>query len=464
MSVFDPERLIRALAPFPEAGRVWVAYSGGLDSTVLLRAAAAVRERLPGALWAVHVDHGLNPDSARWAEHCQATCAGLAIPCEVRRLELSPAPGESLEAVAREARYGALATLLAPGDLLLTAHTQDDQAETLLLALIRGSGVHGLAAMPTVADLGLGRLVRPLLDARRPTLERYARALDLAWVEDPSNASLSIDRNYLRNLVMPLIKERWPAAPVTLSRAACHCAEAAAVVDQTAGESLCRLAGERPGTLSIPGLLGLAAPRRKAVLRLWLRRRGFGPPDTAHLERILSEVLRARPDADPLVAWPGCEIRRYRRDLYSMHPLPPQPRGLEIHWEGPTLDLPHGLGTLERVPEGPGAQLTGTQLRALRVCFGVTELTCRPLGIPHGRSLKNLYQEAGIPAWLRPYVPLLFDGNDLVAAVGVCRCEPANGPPQSDGEPDDRPPGPPAPPVPAVRWSGHPWEWLGYFA
>ena len=453
MSALDPENLVSVLAPFQGAGRVWVAYSGGLDSTTLLSAAAAVRERLPGPLWAVHVDHGLHPDSARWAAHCQTVCDSLAIPFLARRLELRAAPGESLEAVAREARYGALATLLAPGDLLLTAHTQDDQAETLLLALIRGSGVQGLAAMPTVANLGTGRLVRPLLKARRHDLERYARTLGLSWVEDPSNGELSFDRNYLRNCVMPLIRGRWPSASSTLARSAAHCAEAAAVVDKAAGEALAGLAGERPGTVSIPGLLRLDTPLRKAALRVWLRRRGFLLPDTAHLERILAEVLPARADAAPLVAWRGCEIRRYRQDLFSLSPLPPSPLGIEISWKGATLDLPNGLGTLERCRPGSAERSATTALRTLTVRFALSELTCRPPGTAHHRPLKKIFQEAGIPPWLRPYVPLLFDGEELAALAGVCRCERARSDKGQDG----------TGPVAAVRWSGHPWEALGYF-
>ncbi len=466
MSVFDPESLVSTLAPFEAAGRVWIAYSGGLDSTVLLRAAAAVRERLPGPLWAVHIDHGLHPDSGRWAEHCRVTCEDLAIPLRERRVEVKPGRGESREAVARAARYGDFVVLLGPGDLLLTAHHQDDQAETLLLALIRGSGVHGLAAMPVVADLGLGRLVRPLLDYPRTALEHYARTLGLTWLEDPSNREPAMDRNYLRQLVLPLMRERWPAVSATLARSAAHCADAAALVDLAAGRELAGLGGECPGTLSIPGLMRQERTLRKAVLRLWLRRRGFLGPDSAHLTRILDEVLPARPDADPLVAWRGCEVRRYRQDLFALRPLPPVPTGQALWWEGPVLELPHGLGTLERVPEGERMARTGAALPPLRVRFGVSELACRPPGSACNRPLKKLFQEAGVPPWLRPYVPLVFDGDDLVAVVGVCPCARTEGVPDTATEAiAAEAPAVTAfvPPAPTVHWSGHPWESLGYF-
>jgi tRNA(Ile)-lysidine synthase len=463
MSAFDPQSLLPLLTACAPVGRVWAAYSGGLDSTALLRALAAVRERLPGPLSAVHIDHGLHPDSSAWAEHCHATCEGLAIPFLARRLDLKPAPGESLEARAREARYGAFATLLAPGDVLLTAHTQDDQAEPLLLALIRGSGVHGLAAMPVTADLGLGRLVRPLLQCSRADLEGYANTLGLTWLTDPSNAELTMDRNYLRNLVMPLMRERWPAVAATLSRSAAHCAEAAEVVDLVAGRELPTLGGERPGTLAITALGRLAPVVRKAVLRLWLRRRGFRVPSTAHLGRILTEVLPARSDAAPLVAWAGCEVRRYRTDLFALRPLPAPPLGLDLAWEGARLELPDGLGALVRDPGEGEAGVTADRPTSWRVRFGITEQGCRlHAGGPH-RPLKKIYQEAGVPPWLRPYVPLVFDGEDLVAVAGVCSCEPGAEDSRSGAVTEEQEPGVTATAV-EVRWSGHPWESLGFFA
>ena len=445
-------------------GRIWVAYSGGLDSTALLSAAVAVRDRLPGALWAVHIDHGLHPESARWGEHCRLICEGLAIPCCVCRLEIKPVPGESLEAVARAARYGEFAAMLAPDDLLLTAHHQDDQAETLLLALIRGSGVHGLAAMPFTADLGLGRLVRPLLGITRADLEHYARTLGLTWVEDPSNRQPAMDRNYLRHRVMPLMRERWPALSATLARSARHCAEAAVLVDLAAGRELIGLTGERPGTLAIPALARLEPALRKAALRLWLRRSGFATPDTAHLRRIVDEVLPARPDADPQVSWPGCEVRRYRGDLFALRPLPVAPVGLEVPWpSGAALDLPCRLGRLERLADDQAAGWPGVHSRPLRVRFGVTELRCRPAAASRNRPLKKLYQEAGIPQWLRPYVPLVFDGEDLIAVAGVCRCLSGSGaaPPAADPAADDG--NALLPPAPRLHWGGHPWAALGFF-
>ncbi|AFL72877.1 tRNA lysidine(34) synthetase TilS [Thiocystis violascens] len=432
MTPFDPGNLAALLARFQNVSRCWIGFSGGLDSSVLLSAAASVRERLPGALQAVHLDHGLHPDSATWAAHCQSQCDALVIPLTIRCLHLQPHPGESIEAVAREARYRAFSSLLGPGDLLLAAHNRDDQAETLLLALLRGSGVQGLAAMPFEMPCGPGRLIRPLLDTTRETLTAYAQTQGLDWIDDPSNRVTSLDRNYLRHRVLPVLRERWPALATTLSRSASHCAEAAELTDRLAAQTLDGLGGAHPGTLDIPGLVRIDRVLQKSVLRLWLRRRGFVVPDTRHLRRILDEILTARADANPLVAWSGCEIRRYRRDLFALPPLPAPPSPASaINWsvgeEMTTLELPSGLGRLEWHPTAKGDRLSvikgdETGQKTLKVRFGLTGLNCRRPADSHTRSLKKLYQTLGIPVWWRPYIPLVFDGDTLIAIADVCHC------------------------------------------
>jgi tRNA(Ile)-lysidine synthase len=442
-----PDRLAEILGPLAPSGVCWIAYSGGLDSTALLHAAAALGGSLPGVLRAVHVDHGLHPDSARWAEHCRQRCDALGIALTVHCLNLQPVPGASLEAVARESRYRAFTSLMGPGDLLLTAHNQDDQAETLLLALLRGSGVHGLAAMPQATGLGPGRLVRPFLGVPRALLEQYARGSGLSWVDDPSNDLVRMDRNYLRHRVIPILRARWPGVSETLTRSACHCAEAAQLVDLVAADDLAGCAGAHPGTLDIQALCALSRVRRKAALRFWLRRRGFALPDTRHLARILDEVLPAAPDADPLVAWAGCEVRRYRRDLFALTPLPPVPEGLVMRWDAGAsmLDLPAGLGRLRWPERADGFR---SRVSALTVRFGSTGQSCRPRPGGHRRPLKKLFQEAGIPRWLRPYVPLIFADEILIAVAGVGDCVGA--------EPD------PAK-VAGPRWIEHPWVELALF-
>jgi len=444
MPAFSPQYLLSRLARLRDTRRCWIAYSGGMDSEVLLHAAAAVRDRLQPELRAVHLDHGLHPDAPQWADHCRASCTRLGVPVEVLMLAVQPRRGESLEAAAREARYAALAALLEPGDLLLTAHHRGDQAETLLLALMRGSGVRGLAAMSVVSPLGTGRLVRPLLDVGRAELLAYAQGHGLGWVNDPSNQDLARDRNFLRHRVLPLLAQRWPAAEVALARSAGHCREADHLITDLAAQTAAGLRGGRPGSLSISRLRRLDPALGRAVLRHWIAERGFRPPDAKHLGRILGEVMTARADATPLVAWRGCEVRRHRDDLFALLPLPPVPGSEPLLWSMDVLQLPSGLGRL-RLLDSDGAKMEPTVVWAggLSVRFGAQGATCWDRARGHHRSLKNLFQEGGVPAWLRPYVPLVFAQGALIAVADVSLCGPSR---------TDRRPGF------ALRWEGCPWE------
>lgn len=432
--LFSRIDLYHVLSPLVAGRRLWIGFSGGLDSSVLLHAAASLRTELDCELRAVHVDHGLHPRSADWSAHCAAVCAGLDIPLTTLRLAPTRRVGESVEAVARDLRYRQFSELIGPGDLLATAQHRDDQAETLLLALLRGSGLHGLAAMPSRAPLGRGSLIRPLLEFSRDSLADYARQQGIVWVEDPSNADVGFDRNRLRHQVLPALRARWPSLDLTLARSASHCAEAARLLDEVADEWLAALPGLRPDTLSIDALRTLTRPRSRLVLRRWLMRAGFLPPTSAALERVIDEVLEAAPDRSPLVAWSGCEVRRYRGDLYALAPLPPAPHQT-LNWSGgQSLLLPHGLGRLEL-----DAPPSGLGLGALSVCFGRRGLRCR-VGNGPTRLLKKLFQEAGVPDWLRAYVPLVLRADELAAVAGVTHC-------------DAR--------LAGLRWCAHPWAERG---
>lgn len=411
---FSPDHLLSALEGFPPVEGYWIAYSGGLDSSVLLHAMAALRGRLRAPLWALHLDHGLQDESAHWSAHCARQCGQLNIPLTHQRLSLAPRPGSSVEAEAREARLAAFRQTLRPGQMMLTAQHRDDQAETLLLQLLRGSGLSGLAAMPELAELGPGWLGRPLLRVGRADLRAYARAESVRWIEDPSNAGLRFDRNYLRHEVLPLIAARWPSYAETFSRSARHCAQGQGLIDALAEQSHAAVQGRRPGSLSVSRLRALEPALCRALLRHWIRRQGFRLPDTRHLDRILREVLGAAPDRSPLVAWQGSEVRRYRDDLFILAPLPPRPAAMTIVWEGPQpLRLAGTLGYLQR------SGVDG----ALEVRFGVGGQRCRIAGKGHGKSLKKLYQEYAVPDWIRPYVPLVFAAGRLLSIGGLCTCD-----------------------------------------
>ena len=441
------EHVLAVLRGFPDTPRCWVAYSGGLDSSVLLDLVAGLREPLALRLSAVHIDHGLHPASGVWAQRCASRCAELGVPLVVRRIDVPKTAGQGPEAAARAARYAALAGLLGPGDPMLVAHHRDDQAETLLLALLRGAGVRGLAAMPDVAPLGEGYLVRPLLGFPRAALRSYAEARGLDWIDDPSNLDLDLDRNWLRAQVhaapgRALACHRPDPGPQC--RALCRGRGPGGAAGRGRGGAG---AGSLPGTLSVVGLAGLDPVLCRAVLRHWLAALGLPTPDSRHLARVIDEAMTARVDASPLVAWPGCEVRRYRDDLFALAPLPPSVQGRELPWASGVLDLPAGLGRLH-LRDAAGTDVSPETLGwgPLRVRFGVQGLRCRPQGGARHRPLKHLYQEAGVPPWLRGYVPLVFAGNTLVAVGDLWLC--------AGDRPRDRL-------DLKLVWAGHPW--LGFW-
>ena len=419
------ERLLRFLELLPPASHYRVAYSGGRDSHVLLHllVSAHTAGDLRSRVSAIHVNHGLQAGADSWQRHCRRVCEQLGVEYALVNLALRPKPGESLEAEARTARYRALLPLIEAGETLLTAHHQDDQAETVLLQLLRGAGPAGLAAMPASTSFGKGMLARPLLDVDADALTDYALRHGLAWVEDPSNGSPRFARNYLRQQVMPLLRARWPAMTRTLSRSARHCADSQQLIDSIAEQDLSRLVAKESGALDLPGVLLLAPPRARSVVRSWVKGAGFPTPASAHLERLLHEMESAASDRNPVVHWPGVEVRRYRRQLHIMAPLHPIAVGTRIGWEG-RVALPLPVGELVAIA-GVGGISRERWLRGgfeVRFDSGVDRI--RIAGRGHSTELKKLYQQHAIPPWLRPRVPLIFQQDELLAVADLCVCEP----------------------------------------
>lgn len=413
------EALRRALREHP-AARVWIGFSGGRDSSALLRLSVEALAGLPQsarpALGAIHIDHGLHPRSADWAAHCRDQCAALGVALRVSSLMIVRRRGKSLEETARDARWSVWEAMLAVGEQLWLAQHRDDQAETLLLALLRGAGVKGLAAMPRVRALGAGLVVRPWRDCPAAWIADYAESRALRWVEDPSNQDMAFDRNYLRQRILPAVRERWPAATRTIARSAGHCAEAATLLDALSADWLAAARGSLPASLSVSALRLLPPDRCRALLRRWCAERGFRVPDQRRLEQISRDLLFARADAQPLVAWPGCEARRYRDALFLIPPLPPPPTGFDQIWDplGP-LRLDGRLGELS-LPVAP-------LVSPLRVVFSQPGLRCQPRPGGPSRALKAIFQQHGVPAWLRPYVPLVLCGDQLLGIAGVALCD-----------------------------------------
>lgn len=432
---FSRDYLQRQLTDVPADACCWVAYSGGVDSHVLLHALAILRPGLPCRIAAVHVNHGLQSAAGAWDEHCRAVCAGLGVPYISLQADGRAAAGESREAAARAARYAVLEGWLPRRHYLLTAQHRDDQAETLLLQLLRGSGVKGLAAMPGLAPFGGGYLLRPLLDCSRDALLDYAMANRLNWVDDPSNRDISLDRNFLRHQVLPVLRQRWPAFSATLSRSARHCAEAATMLEALASQDLDTLVDVSKDTLPIPGLLQLPPERQRNSLRHWLRGRGATTPSEAVLARIVHDILGGRPDAEACVRWGDCELRRYRDRLYLLPQVPRQDTPASLDWRpGTALELPQAGGVLSASRRtGGGVRAAAFTGAAVRVTWRRGGERCRPAGRGHHHALKKLFQESGIPPWERGRIPLVYIGDELAAVADLWVCDPFSAGPGEAG-------------------------------
>src|SRR5690606_28883672 len=264
------------------------------------------------------------------ARHCRRVCQQLQVPCVSERVQVQPRPGEGLEAAARRARYAVFEQVVSEGEAVLTAHHLDDQAETLLRRLFRGSGVDGLAAMPPYRRLGRGLLLRPLLDFSRDELTAYATVHGLQWVDDPTNEEIDADRNFVRNGVLPLIRQRWPSIAQVLARNAAQLRDTAQLIDSIAAQDWEQVAAQ--GRPNLESLAQLPPSRQRNLIRRWIRRAGLLPPPQARLEQGLAALLTAREDRAPVLEWGGGVIRRYRGELYLTGPLPPPP-ATEWHWD-----------------------------------------------------------------------------------------------------------------------------------
>ncbi|MEL0583945.1 MAG: tRNA lysidine(34) synthetase TilS [Candidatus Thiodiazotropha sp. (ex. Lucinoma kazani)] len=417
-------RLLESLKQLPQASCCHLAFSGGLDSCVLLHLLAELRLQLPYELRAIHVHHGLQAEAGEWQRHCENICESYGIPLDNVQLTLTPIAGESIEAVAREARYQAFAKCMGEGDLLLTAQHQDDQAETLLLQLLRGSGPAGLAAMPLLARFEPGWLARPLLQVSRLTLEAYAQQYALTWHDDPSNQNLRFDRNFIRHQVMPLLRSRWPAASMTLSRAARFSGELLTLVKEEAEEDLVKARYGDSDTLSITALKKLHSVRLRNLLRHWIAASGATMPNSKKLARIELESVHGRIDTVPLVTWGGWEVRRYRDQLFLDRARPAtNPIGV-IPWsDKQLLELPHGLGRLVVESSAVGIDAARWRQGEVEVRFRHGGERCQPAGQAHHRPLKKLLQEWCVPPWERERLPLIYLDGVLAAIPGRINCQ-----------------------------------------
>lgn len=397
-----------------KVNHILVAYSGGVDSHVLLHVCAQLKDKLSHLKFqSIYIDHGLNEHSSAWASHCEKVSEDLGINFLSEPVSVKGVKELGLEQAARLARYSALAQYVSSGVLLLTAQHQDDQAETFMLQLLRGSGVKGLSSMPIRSRFSEGYQIRPFLDCSQQEIIQYAQVLGLNWIEDLSNLNTSYDRNFLRQTVIPLIKERWPAFSKTTSRSAAHCAEAESLLNNFAST----LVETNLDELELTYLAKLDAQAQRLVIRQWLANQNVRMP----AEKVLREIQRlvtAKNITSAVIEWGGWQLRSFGSKFFITQF---QPEGFSVmKWSGDGLALPEPLGSLSLVPIcGQGVNKSLWESSDVTVSCRQGGESIKLIGRVGRKKLKKLFHEAAILPWVRGVIPLIYLNDKLVAVADI---------------------------------------------
>lgn len=425
MSTSDlkPGYLAHSLHALMGAPHWYVGFSGGLDSTVLLHLLNRYRQELssPPPLSAIHINHGLQRSADDWQRHCEQVCSNLGVPLVCLRAKVN-AGSYGIEAAAREARYQLFNSQLHQNEVLILAHHADDQVETFFLRLMRGAGVHGLAAIAESRELGCGQLVRPMLKLTRKQLEQYALAQGLRWVDDPSNSDTRFDRNFVRARVLPLLADRWPGYRQTIVRASEHMKnaseQAAAIIEPVPTLS------SKMGDPGLPLALLTEDAKLAAVrVRQWLLDRGLPPPDRTSLDEFLRQLATSKAGSKSRLTCSRYVLQRYQDGVYLLPSTrwtaAPKPIALR---PGDVIELPSELGRYRLVPTTcAGIQLQGEERVTVRWRHGGER--CHPIGRAKRTSLKKLLQAAEVPPWWRDRLPLLYLDDELLAVADLWLCQ-----------------------------------------
>lgn len=410
----DVARQLDELKP----ARLVIAFSGGIDSRVLLHLIARYRQHNAIPCLAVHVHHGLSDHADEWASQCQRWGAEEGIEVCVEHVTLDHDCGDSLEQMARDARYAVLAKHIDTETLMLLGQHADDQVETFLLALKRGSGPKGLSSMAACGGFAQGQLLRPLLKVTRAEIEAYAQQVQLTWVEDESNQDTRFDRNFLRHQVTPVLTQRWPSFYQAIQRSAELCATQESVLAELLQEKL-QQAMHADGSLVLDALYSSSELARRQLVRLWLQHQQILMPSRKHTELILREIAFAQPDANPKLKLGKYEIRRFQQRLYCIETEKDfSSWHATLNINEPVM-LPESLGCLRLIASEQGNVRLPANKAPFTISFDPSGLSACPIGRSGSRKLKKLYQEYNVPSWQRRQLPIVLCEDKVVAVVGL---------------------------------------------
>lgn len=429
--------LLSAINNYPQTPLI-IAYSGGVDSQVLLHALAKLKHahNISNQITVCHINHGLSANANQWQAFAEQECLKLKLPFVVCEVNVEPKAQHSLEALARDARYQALYSLFDEQSLIITGHHRDDQAETFLLALKRGAGLKGLSAMASKMNQGKDIILRPLLNVSRAEIVRSAKQQQLDWVEDESNSDTRFDRNFIRQTIMPLLSKRWPSITKTINRSSSHCLEGQVLLNELAEQDLAKSQIDFQ-SLSVSELSKLSLARFNNLVRFFLSQNQCLMPSTEQLAQVYHQLF-ANSDKNPAVKVGDSYLRRYKEALHLTADY------IDISgWQADVcyhnkqnealddiIELPNALGKLTFVNTQVTENANSFQQIALpsqgqkvTVQFCHSNPTCLPNYRNHSRSLKKILQELNIPPWQRKRIPFIYFDDVLVAAVGYFVCQ-----------------------------------------
>jgi tRNA(Ile)-lysidine synthase len=408
------------LSSFPRAEKIWIACSGGMDSSVLLHLVHSNRDNIKQSLEVIHVNHGLQEKSVEWGEFCRNQCQDYGISFTQLDIEEAIPKGSSIEAWAREKRYALIAQVMNKNDILFTAHHQDDQVETFFLQALRGAGPRGLSSMPVFKNFVNGIHARPLLGFKRCELLSFAKDNELPWHEDLSNADTKYDRNYFRHNILPAIEQRWPAYRETISRLIGNQQDSKSLLNEIGLEDLKLALYENTQSLRLDVVKNLSAVRQKNLIFAWLQERQLKSPGSRHIEQIISDLINSKSDNTPCVNWQDVEIRRYRNLLYASNSMDEEVENIDYDWDIDTPLKIMGETLIAKSEIGLGLSKEKIKNTKIIVRYRQGGEKIQPHNKSHSKTVKQLFQECGVLPWLRDRFPLIYVNGTLAVIPGLC--------------------------------------------
>lgn len=412
------------LNQFCVSGKIWIAFSGGMDSCILLHLFYSNKNKINQDIEVLYVNHGLQKEAGDWGIFCGKQCKQYGLAFTQLQINNDCPTGESIEAWAREKRYFLIEEKMNRNDVLFTAHHLDDQVETFFLQALRGSGPRGLASMPAAKKYRNVFHVRPLLNYSRDELKLYAENHNLVWQDDKSNLDVRYDRNYFRHKIMPVIEERWPSYRDTISRLIKHQSESKALLDEVGHDDLKFVQHKSTMNIDVEKLKELSVERQKNLIFIWIKELGLKSPGSANMQQIISDVIHSAIDKAPCVSWKNVEIRRYKDLLYASIMMAEHDAHVEYVWKPKDVLSILGETIIAESTSGRGLLSKSKTKGAdfiVRYRQGGEKIYLKHLS--HSKTVKQLFQESSILPWLRDRIPLVYINGELASIPGFCTAE-----------------------------------------